>query len=34
MKFDCLLTNPPYQDSSHSEKKILYGENGFFLMKK
>ena len=21
MKFDCLLTNPPYQDSSHSEKK-------------
>jgi hypothetical protein len=21
MKFDCLLTNPPYQDSSHIEKK-------------
>jgi hypothetical protein len=21
MKFDCLLTNPPYQDSSHDEKK-------------
>jgi hypothetical protein len=21
MKFDCLLTNPPYQDSSHTEKK-------------
>ena len=21
MKFDCLVTNPPYQDSSHSEKK-------------
>lgn len=21
MKFDCLITNPPYQDSSHSEKK-------------
>jgi len=21
MKFDCLLTNPPYQDSSHAEKK-------------
>jgi hypothetical protein len=21
MKFDCVLTNPPYQDSSHSEKK-------------
>ena len=21
MKFDCLLTNPPYQDSSHVEKK-------------
>jgi hypothetical protein len=21
MKFDCVLTNPPYQDSSHTEKK-------------
>jgi hypothetical protein len=21
MKFDCLLTNPPYQDSTHTEKK-------------
>jgi hypothetical protein len=44
MKFDCLLTNPPYQDSSHSEKKNtlwrkwisfnekLINENGIFSL--
>ena len=44
MKFDCLLTNPPYQDSSHKEKKntlwrkwIEFGEtlvdkNGVFSL--
>lgn len=44
MKFDCLVTNPPYQDSSHSEKKNtlwrkwisfngnLINENGIFSL--
>jgi hypothetical protein len=44
MKFDCLITNPPYQDSSHKEKKntlwrkwlkfneILVNEGGVFSL--
>ena len=44
MKFDCLLTNPPFQDSSHDEKKntlwrkwlnfnkSLVNENGIFSL--